>query len=41
VLHTHWFRLKDGLIVDHRATRDDLGLSRQLGLLPPAPPRPR
>ena len=40
VLHTHWFRLKDGLIVEHRATRDDLGMSRQLGLLPPAPPRP-
>lgn len=40
VLHTHWFRLKNGLIVEHRATRDDLGMSRQLGLLPPAPPRP-
>ena len=40
VLHTHWFVLKNGLIVEHRATRDDLGLSRQLGLLPPAPPRP-
>ena len=40
VLHTHWFVLADGLIVEHRATRDDLGMSRQLGLLPPAPPRP-
>ena len=40
VLHTHWFRVKNGLIVEHRATRDDLGMSRQLGLLPPAPPRP-
>lgn len=40
VLHTHWFRVRDGLIVEHRATRDDLGMSRQLGLLPPAPPRP-
>jgi steroid delta-isomerase-like uncharacterized protein len=40
VLPTHWFKLKDGLIVEHRATRDDLGMSRQLGLLPPAPPRP-
>ena len=40
VLHTHWFKLKNGLIVEHRATRDDLGMSRQLGLLPPAPPRP-
>ena len=40
VLHTHWFIVQDGLIVEHRATRDDLGMSRQLGLLPPAPPRP-
>lgn len=40
VLHTHWFVVKDGLIVEHRATRDDLGMSRQLGLLPPGPPRP-
>jgi predicted ester cyclase len=39
VLHTHWFTLKDDLIVEHRATRDDLGMARQLGLLPPAPPR--
>jgi predicted ester cyclase len=40
VLHTHWFTLKNGEIVEHRATRDDLGMSRQLGLLPPAPARP-
>ena len=40
VLHTHWFVLKNGKIVEHRATRDDLGMSRQLGLLPPAPARP-
>jgi predicted ester cyclase len=40
VLHTHWFKVKDGLIVSHTATRDDLGMSRQLGLLPPGPPRP-
>ena len=40
VLHTHWFTLKDGLIVEHRDTRDDLGMSGQLGLFPPAPPRP-
>jgi hypothetical protein len=32
--------LKDGLIVEHRATRDDLRLSRRHGLLPPAPPWP-
>ena len=40
VLHTHWFVVRDGQIVEHRATRDDLGMSRQLGLLPPGPPRP-
>lgn len=40
VMHTHWFVVKDGLIVEHRATRDDLGMTRQLGLLPAAPPRP-
>lgn len=30
---THWYRLLDGLIVEHWATRDDLSLLRQLGLL--------
>jgi predicted ester cyclase len=40
VLHSHWFVLRDGMMIEHRATRDDLGLARQLGLLPPAPPRP-
>lgn len=40
VLHTHWFIVRNGRIVDHRATRDDLGMSRQLGLLPPGPVRP-
>lgn len=39
VLHTHWFKLKDGKIIEHRATRDDLSMARQLGLLPPGPPR--
>jgi predicted ester cyclase len=40
VLHTDWLVVKDGCIVEHRATRDDLGMSRHLGLLPPAPARP-
>jgi predicted ester cyclase len=40
VEHIHWFKLRDGKIVDHFATRDDIGMMRQLGLLPPAPPFP-
>jgi predicted ester cyclase len=34
VQHIHWWRLRDGLIVEHYATRDDLDMMRQLGLLP-------
>ncbi|SRR6266567_1107493 len=34
--HIHWFKLRDGKVVDHTATRDDIGMMRQLGLLPPA-----
>lgn len=30
----HWYTLKDSLIVEHRATRDDIGMMQQLGLLP-------
>lgn len=32
--HYHWWTLKDGLIVAHRACRDDIGEMLQLGLLP-------
>lgn len=38
--HIHWLKFRDGKIVDHYATRDDIGMMRQLGLLPPAPPWP-
>ena len=34
---SHWFRLQDGLIRDHWANRDDLGMARQLGWIPPTP----
>jgi predicted ester cyclase len=34
---SHWFRLEDGLIIEHWANRDDLGMARQLGWLPPSP----
>jgi predicted ester cyclase len=36
VLHIHWYKLRDGKIIDHYATRDDLGMMQQLGLLPAA-----
>jgi predicted ester cyclase len=32
--HTHWDTLQRGQIVEHSANRDDLGMLRQLGLLP-------
>lgn len=38
VQHIHWYTLKDGLIVEHRANRDDIGMMVQLGLLPAPPP---
>lgn len=34
---SHWFRFRDGKIIEHWATRDDLGQARQLGWLPPSP----
>lgn len=35
VLTTHWWRFNEsGKIVWHQATRDDLGMMRQLGLIP-------
>ena len=38
VEHIHWFKVRDGKVIDHTATRDDIGMMRQLGLLPPAGP---
>jgi len=34
---SHWFRLEDGRIIEHWANRDDLGMARQLGWIPPSP----
>jgi len=34
---THWFRTEDGMITEHWANRDDLGLARQAGWIPPSP----
>jgi steroid delta-isomerase-like uncharacterized protein len=37
VQHIHMYRILDGKIAEHFASRDDVGLMRQLGLLPPPP----
>lgn len=34
---THWFRVADGAIAEHDAVRDDLGMAKQLGWIPPTP----
>jgi predicted ester cyclase len=34
---SHWFRIEDGVIIEHWANRDDLGMARQLGWIPPTP----
>jgi len=31
---SHWFRVDDGKVAEHRAVRDDLGMMRQLGITP-------
>ena len=37
VFHTHWFRIANGKVCEHDAVRDDLGMAKQLGWLPPTP----
>ena len=34
VQQSHWFRVVDGKVAEHWAVRDDLGMLRQLGVLP-------
>jgi len=34
IQHIHWWRLRDGRVIEHYAGRDDLGLMQQLGLVP-------
>jgi predicted ester cyclase len=34
VQHIHWHTLSQGLIAEHRANRDDIGMMQQRGLLP-------
>lgn len=38
VKQSHYWRIREGQIVEHEVVRDDLGLHRQLGLAPPRPP---
>ncbi|MGW6278486.1 ester cyclase [Kribbella sp. NPDC055071] len=37
VTQSHWFRVRDGLVFEHWANRDDLGTATQLGWIPPTP----
>ncbi len=34
---SHWMRMRDGLVLEHWANRDDLGMARQLRWVPPTP----
>jgi predicted ester cyclase len=34
---THWFRVADGMVIEHWANRDDIGTAQQLGWVPPSP----
>lgn len=37
ITQSHWFRMEDGKIAEHWANRDDLGMAKQLGWVPPTP----
>lgn len=37
VTQSHWFRIDGGQIIEHWANRDDIGMSKQLGWIPPTP----
>lgn len=37
VTQTHWYRVRDGLVAEHWANRDDLRMGQQLGWFPPSP----
>jgi predicted ester cyclase len=37
ISQSHWFRFQDQQITEHWANRDDLGMARQLGWVPPTP----
>jgi ketosteroid isomerase-like protein len=35
--HTHWITVSNGAVSEHDAVRDDLGMAKQLGWIPPNP----
>ena len=37
VRQTHWLRVVDGKVTEHWADRDDLGMAKQAGWVPPTP----
>ncbi len=37
VRQTHWLKIAPGAIAEHDAIRDDLGMAKQLGWIPPRP----
>ena len=37
ITQSHWVRVRDGQVIEHWANRDDLGIAKQLGWVPPTP----
>ncbi|HEY5854663.1 MAG TPA: ester cyclase [Aldersonia sp.] len=37
VTQSHWLRISDGKVIEHRANRDDMAMAEQLGWVPPSP----
>lgn len=37
VTQTHWFKVADGMVIEHWANRDDMGQAMQLSWIPPSP----
>ncbi len=37
VTQTHWFRVAEGMVMEHWANRDDVAMGKQLGWTPPSP----
>ena len=37
VTQSHWYRIAEGMVIEHWANRDDRGMGDQLGWTPPSP----